>query len=1015
MSAYARNSVLLMMPSTFRQRNSEKKVSTAKQTQGIDLADRMRPCGYSSKSNFQRQIIKRQTEPPSSCIAFQGETTQLDTNLQYPALSQLTMSQLSDAGRSCSQRSGSHISGVDAKISGNRFTAVGSREKCHRNVIRDHREFGGLRYNRPSATSRTPARTTTTTTSGTSFLRSPLEHEDITDAHTGKMFFSQRSQQSDGCTSAKRGSSLTSKHPLGSYCEGDSRNPKFAGNKYQLKPPYNRHQLRSDATWRKTSYTLGGNECSLKNTQGSSQTYPPSQNSCISLLEQDSQQEDFTENLKSQPLLPSNGDAFVSRLATQKPRQGLANDSQHISSVKKRSWMKACMDVITTPYRKSKKIQNKVGLLDCGPVVDNTAAKDRTDSNSKSADAKKCLQSIPCNPNANAPSSLASQVLTVFQTPARSARANQSEEKITPVPTRVDANHEKVTPSPGNDASKKAAHLQTLCKEKEELKAMLGEVSEQTHRQLSLKNEMEEMIATRKDTLLKEIQLAKDSLEHVITKAKTLEQGLSDKLELLNTKESNVIQALKKRGEEERDFIRTRAEEIVQDMIRKGNDELKNKLEYLQEEKVTMLESIKTKIEEMGMQAQKTISDATRNQYEEMKKNMDDIAKGKKMCDSNGGLREEVDSPSSKPKESDISAKKSSLPTLDQHHHDKGRKKAPKITQADDPASQGKGDAEDRPRDDTTNVRRTRKKSTKQNIWQRTNTKAPVKSVELHSITNDLDISPLSNKSGHSDSNGGGTQLETNDDQMHEGNQVVCSTKQCKNVPAQNSNSAATKSKTGMDHSVESRSKPALALNHPRTDSVPTSKTQDTIHGIPLRSGTARCSPFKNIKTPAETPSYNSGSHFNSSVNFQQKSKMAAIHSPDKCTPKMLVRKNNLSDPPKAPTGRRKKRTYQRLCTRNNSDKEYHYASKRTLLGSISISNLSIDDKHISIDSPPDFSKNAYKGEMLDSDKVLSAPPMPDFDDSRYCTTRKTLSIRTRPIIYSDVGSNRGDDIFEFR
>lgn len=1014
MSAYARNSVLLMMPSTFRQRNSEKKVCAVKQTQGIDLVDRMKPCGYASKPNFQRQI-KRRKEPPSSCIAFQDENTQLDTNLQYPALSQLTMSQLSDAGRSCSQRSGSHISGIDAKISGNRFTAVGSRDKCHRNVSRDHREFGGLRYNRPtSATSRTAVRTATT---GTSFLRSPLEHEDITDAHTGKIFFSQCSQQSDGCTSAKRGSSLTSKHPLGSYCEGDSRDPKFAGTKQcQLKPSYNRHQSRSDATWRRTSYILGGSECSHKNSQGSSQTYPPSQNSCISLLEQDSQQEDFTENLKSQPLLPSNGDTFVSRLTTQKPRQGLANDSNHISSVKKRSWMKACMDVITTPYRKSKKIHNKVGLLDCGPVVDNTAAKDRTDSNKKSVDAKKCLQSIPCNPNANAPSSLASQVLTVFQTPARSNRANPSEEKITPVPTRVDANHEKVTPSPGNDASKKAAHLQTLCKEKEELKALLGEVSEQTHRQLSLKNEMEGMIATRKDTLLKEIQLAKESLEHVITKAKTLEQGLSDKLELLNTKESNVIQVLKNRGEEERDFIRTRAEEIIQDMIRKGDDELKNKLEYLQEEKVTMLESIKTKIEEMGMQAQKTISDATRNQYEEMKKIMDEIAKGKKMCDSSGGLCEVIDSPSSKPEESDISAKKSSLPTFDQHHHDKGMKNSPKITQTDDPASQGTGVVEDRPRDDTTKVRRTRKKSTKENIWQRTNTNAPVKSVEVRPVANDLDISPLSNKSGHSDSNGGGTQLETKDDQIHEGNQVVCSTKQYKNVPAQNSNSAATKSKTGMDHNVESRSKPTLTLNHSQTDSVPTSKTRDTIHGIPLRSGTARCSEFKNIETPAETPSYNYGSHFNSSVNFQEKSKMAAIHSPDKCTPKMLVRKNNLSDPPKAPTGRRKKRTYQRgLCTRNNSDKEYHYASKRTLLGSISISNLSIDDKHSSIDSPPHFSKNTYKNEMLDSDKVLSAPPMPDFDDSRYRSARKALSIRTRPIIYSDVSSNRGDDIFEFR
>jgi vacuolar-type H+-ATPase subunit H len=646
------------------------------------------------------------------------------------------------------------------------------------------------------------------------------------------------------------------------------------------------------------------------------------------------------------------------------------------------------------------------------------------DSNGKNANSKNCPQSImPCNQNSNAATSLASHVLEVFQTPARSKSSNHRDEKNTPVPARGDVNREKVTPSPGHDTSKKVPNHQTLSKEKEELNALLGEVSEQTNCHISLKDKMEEMIASSKDNLLQEIQYAKESLEDVISRAKTLGQCLNDKLDLLKTTESNIIQSLERKGEEERESICTRGGEIMEEIIRKGDDKLKNHLEYLHEEKVSMLESIKTAVEEMGSKVQKTISDETKKEFEEVKKFMDEIMmKGKDLCDSSRRCME-VDSSTSKPREDDLPTKKSSRLKLNRKDNDKRFESSPKVMITDDTEKPEIAFVEDRPRNGTAKIRRTRKKSTKDNILQRNDTKAPIKSVEVHSVPNDLELSPLSNKSqmntyGYSDSNGG-TQLEARDDKIHEGNQVVPSsgtTDPCNIVPAQNSNSASVKSKTGINDGVQSRSEPALTVNHERTDSVPTSKTQDTLHGIPLRPRTARCSRFKDIPKPTETP-FNaySGSHFNNSENFEDKYKMTAIHSPDKCTPKMLVRKSIISDPPKA-SGRRKKRTYQRLCTKNKTGEEYHYKSKRTLLGTLSISNLTLDERQSSINSPPLFSNSTYQYEVLDNDKVLSAPLLPDFEDSRYRTTRKTLSLRTRPITNFDVdSSSKGEDVFEFR
>lgn len=873
MSAYARSAVLLMTPSTFRQRKSGDKKSTAPNERS-DVMDSVKSHGnaalnsavgssfrWNSKTKLSRQIHIHK-EPPSSCIAFQDENSQLHATMQHHSLSQLTMSQLSDAGRSFSQRSGSHIAGVDTNTCTNRFTAVGSRDKFLRSANRDRREYGGLRYNHPSATSST-AQTATST-------RSHTEHENFIDVHDGKMFFSQCSQQSDGNTTAKRSSSSIPK-TLGNN-EGDSRGTTFAGTKGHSKP-YNHLQSRSDATWRRTSYKIAGSECSPKNTQGSSHTYPPSQTSCISLLEQDSQQ-DFTEKFKSQPLLPSKGDVLDSRLGTDQTRQGHANERVHISSTKKRSWMEACMDVITTPYRRNKNIKRKGGGVIDHRAADTHIAKKRMDSNGKNANSKNCPQSImPCNQNSNAATSLASHVLEVFQTPARSKSSNHRDEKNTPVPARGDANREKVTPSPGHDTSKKVPNHQTLSKEKEELNALLGEVSEQTNSHISLKDKMEEMIASSKDNLLQEIQYAKESLEDVISRAKTLGQCLNDKLDLLKTTESNIIQSLERKGEEERESICTRGGEIMEEIIRKGDDKLKNHLEYLHEEKVSMLESIKTAVEEMGSKVQKTISDETKKEFEEVKKFMDEIMmKGKDLCDSSRRCME-VDSSTSKPREDDLPTKKSSRLKLNRKDNDKRFESSPKVMITDDTEKPEIAFVEDRPRNGTAKIRRTRKKSTKDNILQRNDTKAPIKSVEVHSVPNDLELSPLSNKSqmntyGYSDSNGG-TQLEARDDKIHEGNQVVPSsgtTDPCNIVPAQNSNSASVKSKTGINDGVQSRSEPALTVNHERTDSVPTSKTQDTLHGIPLRPRTARCSRFKDIPKPTETPSNAySGSHFNNS------------------------------------------------------------------------------------------------------------------------------------------------------
>jgi len=1046
MSAYARSAILLMTPSTFRRRNKgQKSTANAGDAARIDtMMESVKPYNnpasgsalassfqWNSKTKVPRRMISRgpsKQQPPSSCIAFQDENFQLNTtSVQHPALSQLTMSQLSDAGRSFSQRSGSHIAGVDGNTSSNRYNAVGSRPvNCHTSASasHDHRAFGGLRYNqRPSVTSSTALTL--------SSMKSHSGNENVLEAQAGQIFFSQCSQLSDGDynVTKRTSSSITSKHQLGSF-EGDSR-----GTKRQSKP-YN-VQARSDTNgWRRSSMShkvVAGSEYSPKNsTQGSSHAYPASQNSCISLLEQDSQQ-DYTEHFKSQPLLPIESDtAFVSRRpssADYHTQQLLANKSTtNMSSIKKRSWMEACMDVITTPYRRNKKkIKKKTGILDAASVGSNIVEEKQMDPNDNSEHLKKCAQAtVPCHQNANTATSLASQVLTVFQTPARSKNSKQGNEKNTPVPIRVDQNREKVTPSPNNDASKTVTNAQTLYQEKEERNVLLGEVSEQTNRPLTLKNEMKEMIATSKDNLLREIQQERASLENVISRAKTLEKGLSDKLDLLKTEESNLILSLENRGEKERDSIRLEGGQVMKEMIQKGDDKMKHQLENLHKEKVSMLESIKTAIEEMGIQVQNRISDAA---SEEAKKIIDEIRKGKKWRDGSIQECKKVGSPSSKPREDDERTIKSSL-ALDQNDCNKRTESSPKVTTKNYTASRQIGSVEDRPREDTAAVRITRKKSTNDHVCQRNYAKAPVKSVEVNSATNDLDVSPLSIKSfpknscGHSDSNGVTQKIieaTDDDDNVHEEGSQVLSTDRCTTIPAQNSNSAAAKSKTEIDAIAQSRSKTASTLNLARTDSVPTWKRKDQVNGIPLRPRMAKSYPFKDTQTPVETPTEatTTGSQFNSSVNFQEeKSKMpAAIPSPDNCTPKMLVRKSILSDPPKA-NGRRRKRIYQRLGTRNaKSDEEYNFTSKRVLLGTLSISNLAIDDKQQStIDSPPLFTKSLYKNEMLDSDKVISAPQMPDFEDfSRNRTKRKALSMRTRPISYSDIDSSRGEDVFEFR
>eukprot|EP00557_Chaetoceros_sp_GSL56_P010632 CAMPEP_0176476728 /NCGR_PEP_ID=MMETSP0200_2-20121128/217_1 /TAXON_ID=947934 /ORGANISM="Chaetoceros sp., Strain GSL56" /LENGTH=917 /DNA_ID=CAMNT_0017872437 /DNA_START=2086 /DNA_END=4841 /DNA_ORIENTATION=- len=917
MSAYARSAILLMTPSTFRRRNKgQKSTANAGDAARIDtMMESVKPYNnpasgsalassfqWNSKTKVPRRMISRgpsKQQPPSSCIAFQDENFQLNTtSVQHPALSQLTMSQLSDAGRSFSQRSGSHIAGVDGNTSSNRYNAVGSRPvNCHTSASasHDHRAFGGLRYNqRPSVTSSTALTL--------SSMKSHSGNENVLEAQAGQIFFSQCSQLSDGDynVTKRTSSSITSKHQLGSF-EGDSR-----GTKRQSKP-YN-VQARSDTNgWRRSSMShkvVAGSEYSPKNsTQGSSHAYPASQNSCISLLEQDSQQ-DYTEHFKSQPLLPIESDtAFVSRRpssADYHTQQLLANKSTtNMSSIKKRSWMEACMDVITTPYRRNKKkIKKKTGILDAASVGSNIVEEKQMDPNDNSEHLKKCAQAtVPCHQNANTATSLASQVLTVFQTPARSKNSKQGNEKNTPVPIRVDQNREKVTPSPNNDASKTVTNAQTLS----------------------------------------EIQQERASLENVISRAKTLEKGLSDKLDLLKTEESNLILSLENRGEKERDSIRLEGGQVMKEMIQKGDDKMKHQLE-------------------------------------------------------NGKFSKGND---------------------EELHRESTN-----------------GSVEDRPREDTAAVRITRKKSTNDHVCQRNYAKAPVKSVEVNSATNDLDVSPLSIKSfpknscGHSDSNGVTQKIieaTDDDDNVHEEGSQVLSTDRCTTIPAQNSNSAAAKSKTEIDAIAQSRSKTASTLNLARTDSVPTWKRKDQVNGIPLRPRMAKSYPFKDTQTPVETPTEatTTGSQFNSSVNFQEeKSKMpAAIPSPDNCTPKMLVRKSILSDPPKA-NGRRRKRIYQRLGTRNaKSDEEYNFTSKRVLLGTLSISNLAIDDKQQStIDSPPLFTKSLYKNEMLDSDKVISAPQMPDFEDfSRNRTKRKALSMRTRPISYSDIDSSRGEDVFEFR
>mmetsp|Transcript_12769 Transcript_12769/g.19159 ORF Transcript_12769/g.19159 Transcript_12769/m.19159 type:complete len:159 (+) Transcript_12769:586-1062(+) len=124
----------------------------------------------------------------------------------------------------------------------------------------------------------------------------------------------------------------------------------------------------------------------------------------------------------------------------------------------------------------------------------------------------------------------------------------------------------------------------------------------------------------------------------------------------------------------------------------------------------------------------------------------------------------------------------------------------------------------------------------------------------------------------------------------------------------------------------------------------------------------------------------------------QAQAQAKAPNAPDDCTPVMLIRKELGSAPPTAAPKlrRRRKQTYQRSRS-SSSSHQIRVNTKRSMLGSLRLSNLNISEFDTRMQSPP-------AAEFLDGvNELTSAPALPLLDGRRR-RAQHSLGMRTTDV-----------------
>ena len=744
MSAFARSSSIFpLTPSTFERRN------TKKQSQ--------------SNGNQQKQIKstaaivtvtkKRQQQPPSSCISFQvparinptartssllngvtnsvtnGSGVQQHSNGHQnnnSLLSQLTMSQLSDAG-TIARRSFVTNANANANANATGSTAIDSTGK-------------GNRVNRASGNGNGNGRIRAQHQSQQSLSQSQLQSQPLlfnkshsnqvnqkqkqkqnqtwkqqvkpASAYAGNIFFSQtqtsidtRTRKSNdkshnsnrnGTRNASASATATataSATASASASASTSRNIHAASRKRSqpynstattanMKAPPgsskkanqnvnarstataasatanrnrigNRANIRTNANANIANFISQTTHKSRVNAQLHAQVQAHAQYSQDDFHDSisDEPMQEFTQALKSQPLLPI-------------PVNDRNDNNSNSNNNRKRSWMETCMDVITTPYRK----RNKPKTPDTpdpapapapAPAAMTTSIAGDVNGHAPAdanADVDLHAHTVPSSSTrANPITALTNKVLTSFQTPSRKrsydttaltvngprtgpltsstnvnttetavVAHNSTDMELVPVPPSSESQALSHSHSPSKESNIKTTLaatctstsasptrqqlqlLQHISSEKQYIQTILQQITQQVETQQSVQRELQQLLQHSQEStanfhkLLPNAKVQQESLQHVIDSAllrsKELDSKLSTGLTEIQTRGLQQVQTIVDKGTEVQLKFQEHLDGRVEDTKKTVEDAKRNALGSIMETLRSMVDGAKEEV-----------------------------------------------------------------------------------------------------------------------------------------------------------------------------------------------------------------------------------------------------------------------------------------------------------------------------------------------------------------------------------------------------------------------------------
>ena len=741
MSAFARSSSIFpLTPSKFERRNTKKQSKKSNGNQKINKSTAIVTATKKRQQQQQQQQRGNQNQPPSSCISFQvpanvnpaarsssllngvtnGNGGRVHNGHHNNSLSQLTMSQLSDAG-TIARRSfvTNSTSNANANINANATgsTAINSTVKGNR-VSRFNRASGNgngrIRAQHQSQQSQSQLQ------SQPLLVKQQLNHNQTrkqkqqlkpASAYAGNIFFSQTQTQTSidtrtrnsndnsnhangtrnasasasgsasairnihaasrkrskpyNSTSTTRGTTaninINTKAPPGSSKKAN-HNPNArstvaaaavasaaATNRTRTRTGIgNRVQTRANAnianSISQTSHKSHGN--AQLHAQAHAQYSQDDFHDAIS----DEPTQEFTQALKSQPLLPIP-----------------VNNNNNISNNnRKRSWMETCMDVITTPYRKRNK--HKIQSGNSSPILSPVPAADTTttitgDTNEHVPAPADGDTNVNTNANAvpspstrtNPISALTNKVLTSFQTPSRKRSSdttaltvtgprtitntsigntetavvahNSTGTELVPVPpslesqalshshspskqthtqTHTNTKTSLATSTSASPTRQQLQLLQQISSEKQHIQTILQQITQQAEKQQSVQRELQQLLQHSQECtsnfhkLLPDAKLQQESLQHVVDSAalhsKELDSKLSTGLADIQTRGLQQVQTIVDKGTQVQLQFQEHLDGSVKDTKRVVEDAKRNALGSIMETLRSMVDGAKEEV-----------------------------------------------------------------------------------------------------------------------------------------------------------------------------------------------------------------------------------------------------------------------------------------------------------------------------------------------------------------------------------------------------------------------------------